>query len=107
MRRVSVVGAAGSGKSTFARRLASHLGVRHVELDALYWGPRWTPRPPEDFLADAERAVTEDAWVIDGSYSSLQPAVWTRADTVVWLDLPMPLVITRVYQRTLLHAANR
>jgi adenylate kinase family enzyme len=104
---VSVIGAAGSGKSTFARRLASHLGVRHVELDALYWGPRWTPRPPEDFLADAERAVAEDAWVLDGNYSRLQPAVWTRADTVVWLDLPMPLVITRVYGRTLLHAVDR
>ncbi|MFJ3407968.1 hypothetical protein [Promicromonospora sp. NPDC090134] len=32
MHRVSVVGAAGSGKSTFARRLAARLDVRHVEL---------------------------------------------------------------------------
>ena len=104
---MSVVGSAGSGKSTFARRLASHLDIRHVELDALYWGPQWTPRPREEFLADAERAVAGDAWVIDGNYSSLRPAVWARADTVVWLDLPTPLVITRVYRRTLLQAVDR
>lgn len=102
-----MVGAAGSGKSTFARQLASHLGIRHVELDALYWGPRWTPRPLEEFMADAEGAIAEDAWVIDGNYSSLQPSVWRRADTVVWLDLRTPLVITRVYRRTLLQAVNR
>ena len=58
-------------------------------------------------MADVERAIAEDTWVIDGNYSSLRPAVWTRADTVVWLDLPTPLVITRVYRRTLLHAVDR
>ena len=102
-----MVGAAGSGKSAFARRLATHLGIRHVELDALYWGPQWTPRPREDFAADAEAAIAQDAWVIDGNYSSLQPSIWVRADTVVWLDLPAPLVITRVYRRTLVHAVDR
>lgn len=102
-----MVGAAGSGKSTFARLLASHLGVRHVELDALYWGPQWTPRPHEEFVADAERAVAGDAWVIDGNYSGLRPTIWGRADTVVWLDLPTSLVIARVYRRTLLHAVDR
>ncbi|MFE7506091.1 hypothetical protein [Promicromonospora sp. NPDC057488] len=101
MRRVSVVGASGSGKSTFARRLAAHLGVGHVELDALYWGPGWTPRPQEDFVGDAEAAVAGDAWVVDGNYSALQPTIWARADTVVWIDPPTPLVLTRVYRRTL------
>lgn len=102
-----MVGAAGSGKSTFARRLAARLGIRHVEFDALFWGPRWTPRPRAEFLADAERAVAGDAWVIDGNYAGLQSTVWARADTVVWLDLPTPLVIARVYRRTLLHAVDR
>jgi adenylate kinase family enzyme len=87
--------------------VASHLDVGHVELDALSWGPQWTPRPREDLVADAERAIAENAWVIDGNYSYLQPAVWARADTVVWLDLPTPLVISRVYRRTLRHAVNR
>ncbi|MFI9488068.1 AAA family ATPase [Promicromonospora sp. NPDC052451] len=107
MRRVSVVGASGSGKSTFARRLAERLDVRHVELDALYWGPGWTPRPQEDFVRDAERAVAEEAWVVDGNYSVLQHAVWARADTVVWIDPPAPVVLAQVYRRSFRLAAEQ
>lgn len=107
MRRVSVVGAAGSGKSTFAHRLAAVLGVEHVELDALFWGPDWTPRPREDFLADARHEIAGDAWVIDGNYSGLQDEIWARADAVVWLDPPRTAVMWRVYRRTLTRALDR
>lgn len=107
MRRVSVVGASGSGKSTFARLLAGRLGVRHVELDAIHWGPRWVPRPAEDFVRDGEAAVAEDAWVVDGNYSVLQPAIWARADTVVWLDPPGARVLAQVYWRTLRYAMSQ
>ena len=45
---VVVVGTSCSGKTTLARRLARILASEHVELDSLYWGSGWTPRP--DFI---------------------------------------------------------
>jgi adenylate kinase family enzyme len=40
--------------------------------------------------------------VIDGNYSGrVQDLVWSRADTVVWLDLPRRVVMTRIVRRTL------
>ena len=39
MQRVMVVGTSCSGKTTLARGLSGALGVPHIELDALYWGP--------------------------------------------------------------------
>src|SRR5438093_8405952 len=37
MRRVSVVGGSGSGKTTTGRAIADRLGVPFVETDALHW----------------------------------------------------------------------
>jgi adenylate kinase family enzyme len=51
MQRIVVVGTTGSGKTTMAGQLAGRLGYPHVEQDALNWGPDWTMRPNEEFLA--------------------------------------------------------
>ena len=48
--RIVVVGVTGLGKTTIARQLASLFYLPHIELDALYWEPNWTPAPVEEFL---------------------------------------------------------
>jgi adenylate kinase family enzyme len=98
---VAVVGASGSGKTTLARRLAERLGVAHVELDALFWGPDWTPAPLETFRARVRDALAGDGWTTDGNYRKVRDLVWAQADTLVWLDYPLPLVMWRVTTRTL------
>jgi adenylate kinase family enzyme len=99
--RIAVVGTSGAGKTTLARRLAQHLGLTHVELDAIHWGPGWAPIP-QDVLRDRVAGALEgDAWVIDGNYGAVRDIVWTRADTLVWLDYTLPVVMGRVTWRTL------
>ncbi|WP_236706489.1 MULTISPECIES: AAA family ATPase [unclassified Frankia] len=98
MPRILVLGASGSGKSTFARRVAATLGIPHIELDALRHGPGWTVRPT--FAADVETATAAPDWVVDGNYSAVRELVWARADTIVWLDLPRWLVEWQVIRRT-------
>ena len=100
MRRVSVVGSSGSGKTTFAGRLAARLGVPHIELDAINWGPNWTPLDPQTFRARVREATAADAWVCDGNYSAVRPIVLERADTVVGLDLPLRTCLIRMLRRT-------
>ena len=101
MQRVSVVGSSGSGKSTFAERLADRLGVPLIQLDALNWGPNWTPVEVETFRSRVRAATAADAWVCDGNYSAVRPIVLARTDTVVWLDLPLRVCLWRVVRRTL------
>lgn len=107
MRRVSVVGNSGSGKTTLARKLAGILGVPCLELDSVFHQPGWVPLPAAEFRALVAEAAAADAWVIDGNYSAVRPLVWSRADTVVWLDLPRPVVMRRIIWRTVRRAALR
>lgn len=98
--RVAVVGTSCTGKTTFARSLSRALGAPHVELDALYWGPSWTPVPPELFRSRVGDAVAAPAWVVDGNYAAVRDLVWARATTLVWLNYPFVLVFSRALGRT-------
>jgi adenylate kinase family enzyme len=96
--RVVVIGTSCSGKTTLARRLASILGTRHVELDSLYWGPGWTPRP--DFRQAVLVAAEGPRWVIDGNYSAVRDMIWRRCTSIVWLDYSFARVFSRALRRT-------
>ncbi|GAC1444998.1 MAG: hypothetical protein NVSMB55_23490 [Mycobacteriales bacterium] len=98
MRRILVIGQSGSGKSTLARALADRLGVPHVELDAFFHGPGWQATP--SFVADVDAATAAEGWVADGNYCAVRDLLWSRADTVVWLDLPRLTTLRRVLMRT-------
>lgn len=102
MRRVVIVGTSGSGKSTLARALAKHLNVPHVELDAIHWKPNWTPTPPEMLLEEVRAALDAagDGWTLCGHYGQLRNLTWARADTIIWLDYPLTVSLTRVLCRT-------
>ncbi|HEY4465370.1 MAG TPA: shikimate kinase [Streptosporangiaceae bacterium] len=107
MRRVSVVGTSGAGKSTVARELARSLGVPFVELDSIFHQPGWAGLPAEEFRHRVCGLAAGDGWVIDGNYSAVRPLVWARADTVVWIDLPRSVVMRQIVWRTLRRAAGR
>jgi adenylate kinase family enzyme len=103
VKRVNVRGSSGSGKTTTSVRLADLLGLPHIELDALHHGPNWAEPATEEFRTRVERAMAAapDGWVVDGNYAlKLGDLVLERADTVVWLDLPLRVCLGRLWRRT-------
>jgi hypothetical protein len=97
-RRVLVAGITGVGKSTLARRVAAILDLPYTEIDALYHGPHWTPRA--SFLADVDVLAAGDGWVTEWQYASARERLTARADTIIWLDLPLPVSLRRLVVRT-------
>lgn len=96
--RIAIAGVTGSGKTTLAERLSSQLGLTYVEIDSLFHGPNWEPRP--DFVRDVEAVISGDSWVVEWQYSAVRAQILERADTLIWLDLPTPLTLYQLTRRT-------
>ena len=108
--RIVVVGTSGAGKTTLARRIASHLGLPHIELDAINWQSGWydlTRHAPKEFVRRVTEAIRAEAWVVDGNYALVRDRVWRRATHLVWLDYERPVIRARVIARTFLRVAMR
>ena len=107
MNRIVVIGTTGSGKTTLAQRLAERLSLECIDLDALYWGPNWTPATVEVFRARVEAALCGDRWAVSGNYSRVRDIVWGRADTVIWLDYPLRVALGRLFRRAIRRVVTR
>jgi hypothetical protein len=106
-KRIAVVGTTGSGKTTLARELARRLGYPHIELDALHWETNWTEAPLDVFRGRVDAALRGETWIIDGNYGKVRDIVWSRADTIVWIDYSLPVIFWRLWWRTLKRIATR
>ncbi len=99
MKRVMVLGAPGSGKSTFAVALGAATGLPVYHMDMIHHLPGWVERPKPEKIAMAGQVEARDAWVFEGGLSATYANRAARADTAIWLDLPLPLRLWRVVKR--------
>jgi adenylate kinase family enzyme len=99
VQRVLILGGAGAGKSTLARRLGEATGLPVIHLDAHFWQPGWVETPDEEWDAKAEQLSQREAWIIDGNYSRTMPARLAACDTVIFLDFPLRTCLWSVVKR--------
>jgi adenylate kinase family enzyme len=109
-KRIALVGCIGAGKSTMAGILGEQLGLEVFHLDRMWWqgggyriiGPETAASHTMDDEAFRElqkQLASRDSWIIDGGRADLGVRL-SRADTVVFLDLPRRTCIWRIIKRT-------
>ncbi|MBW8010591.1 MAG: hypothetical protein FVQ83_05015 [Chloroflexi bacterium] len=99
--RIHVVGTTGSGKTYTAKKISEVLGIEHIELDAIHWGPNWSKPSSSEFRGKVKEALREQAWVENGNYGQGRDIIWRQLDTLVWLDYSLLSIMSQLIRRTL------
>ena len=99
-RRVLVYGVTGSGKTTFAKKLAERTGIPFHEVDALTWEPGWVEVPVERQIARIREICSRDQWILDSAYTKWLDIPLQQADLIIALDYSRAISFTRLLKRT-------
>jgi adenylate kinase family enzyme len=107
-KRISIVGTSCSGKTTLGKKLARLYQVPFMDIDDAYWLPGWIKADTAVLHDKINRHVTWDSWVIVGNGHFVNHTyVWPTVDTLIWIDLPLPVLLWRGVKRSLLNIVSR
>lgn len=93
----------GSGKTTFADLLGKKLGIAVHHLDRHYFLANWEIRPREEFLKAQQEMVESEAWIIEGNSIATLEMRFSKADVVLYFNLPRYVCLWRVFKRPFHH----
>ncbi|WP_429649374.1 AAA family ATPase [Aeribacillus pallidus] len=88
----------GSGKTTLARTLSSHLNIPFYELDNVVWkrfqsgDVRRSEKERDEYL---QNIVRSNAWIIEGVHYEWVLPSFQQAELIIYLDTPYSI---RTYQ---------
>ncbi len=99
MKRISIIGCCGSGKSTLSRNLHRLTGLPLVHLDQEFWNSGWHPSEKDEFRKRVQSICERDEWIMDGHYFSTMDDRLSRSDTVFYLDYPTQICLVRTIKR--------
>ena len=101
-KRIWIIGANGSGKTTLAKKLSKKLKIKSYNLDDIYWARKWNKARDEKSIEKRLiKIVDKKSWIIEGVFSSWIERGIRKADLVILLDLPMPIILWRLFLRHL------
>lgn len=102
MKRVVVIGNNGTGKSVFSTRLGKKLNLPIIHLDTFFHTTGWKRVTDEEWDKIHAELVSQDVWIMDGTYRRTLPLRIKRADTIFFLDLPKKLAFYRMIKRRII-----
>ncbi len=100
-RRIIITGTSGSGKTTLGHQISQILDIKCIDLDELYWLPGWIKREEEEFNTLIENELLNDRWIFCGNYTRAQQKLWSQADAIIWLDMPLHVCLWRAFKRSI------
>jgi adenylate kinase family enzyme len=101
--KLFIIGAAGSGKTTLAKRIGLNLGLEMTNLDDLFWvnnGKNYgVKRPAAERDALLNSVLARESWIIEGAYVEWPRQGIDEADVILYLDVGLRELRKRIIMR--------
>lgn len=98
-KRIAIIGLPGSGKSTLAIELGKRLAIPVFHLDKYVFINSEKKRDFKEFITLQQRAIDEDAWIIEGCSIKTLEMRFARADVVIYLKFSRLHCLWRLIKR--------
>lgn len=99
MKKYALFGAPGSGKSTFASELGKALGIPVYHLDVYRYGKEKKKTNQQEFVDILTTIINKEAWIAEGGSSSTMEMRYSKADVVIYFDIPRLICFWNIFIR--------
>lgn|SRR3989344_1455229 len=102
LKRIYILGTAGSGKSFLAQKLSEKLDIPRYDLDDIFWYKKYTKKTNKSRRKKAlAKIAAKKNWILEGVYSSWTEHALRKADLVILLDIHIATLAWRILKRYL------
>lgn len=99
IKKIAIIGAPGSGKTTLAIKIKDIFNLPVVFLDSFYQLPNWVMRDPAERDNLILEATRKDEWIMDGTFINTLEERVKVADLIIFLDYKTKVQLKGIFKR--------
>ncbi len=98
-KKIIIIGCSGSGKSTFARKLAKITDLPLYYLDMIYWKEDCSHISRPEFAKKQKEILKRNEWIVDGNFRNTLEMRIKESEMIFFFDIPTEECIEGVLNR--------
>ena len=107
VKRISIIGAPGTGKTVLANNLGYLYKLPVVHLDSIHYLDNWVLRDKEERDELILKEGNKEEWILDGTFiDTLQQRI-NHSDLIIFLDYSSFSQVKGIFKRRLTHLGKK
>lgn len=99
LKKIIIIGTAGSGKTTVADILGKELNLPVFYMDRVFFYPDWKMKPNKESMKELLNICDGDKWIIDSMGQNTARDFYSKADLAIFLEISRFLCYFNIMKR--------